>query len=157
MRRAMRTIALAIILLSSQGFAAEIPVKVVQITDGDTVGVIDAEKNYFKVRLSGIDAPERKQAFSDKSKEALAAKVFDKNIILDESGKDRYGRTLGVLLVDGRNINREMVAEGWAWQFVRYDQSVELRTAEDAAKQKRLGLWADPAPIAPWDYRKGVR
>ena len=129
----------------------------VQITDGDTVGVIDAKKNYFKVRLSGIDSPERKQAFSDKSKEALAAKVFDKNIILDESGKDRYGRTLGVLLLNGRNINREMVAEGWAWQFVRYDKSAELRAAEDSAKQKRIGLWADPAPVAPWDYRKGVR
>lgn len=153
----MRTVALAIFLVSSHAFATDISVKVVQITDGDTVGVIDAEKNYFKVRLSGIDAPERKQAFSDKSKEALAGKVFEKELILKESGKDRYGRTLGVLLLDGRNINREMVAEGWAWQFVRYDKSAELRTAEDSAKQKRIGLWADPAPIAPWDYRKGIR
>lgn len=139
--------------LPTHAQAAEIPVKIIQITDGDTVGMIDAEKRYFKVRLSGIDSPERKQAFSDKAKEALSAKVFEKDIVLDESGKDRYGRVLGVLKLEGRNINREMVAEGWAWQFVRYDKSVELRDAEADARAKKLGLWADAMPVAPREYR----
>jgi endonuclease YncB( thermonuclease family) len=130
--------------------AAEIPVKVVAITDGDTVGVIDAENRYFKVRLVGIDAPEKKQPFSAKSKEALSAKVFEKYVVLD----DRYGRTLGVLLVDGKSVNQELVAEGWAWQYVNFDKTAELREAQESARKAKLGLWADREPVAPLEFRK---
>lgn len=149
--------ALILLGLACPTLSAEYPVKVVAITDGDTIGVIDAEKRYFKVRLAGIDAPERKQAFSEKNKEALAAKIFEKVVILDDRGKDRYCRTLGVIKLDRRNINGEMVAECWAWQFVRYDKSAELRTAGSYARRNRLGLWNDKAPIAPCDYRKSAR
>jgi endonuclease YncB( thermonuclease family) len=152
----LRALILSVTLLT-QAQAAEIPVRVIQITDGDTVGVIDSENRSFKVRLSGIDAPEKKQAFSDKSKQALSAKVFEKDIVLETTSKDRYGRTLAVLKLDGRNINRELVAEGWAWQYLKYDQSKELREAEASARQKRLGLWADPMPVAPWEFRASVR
>jgi endonuclease YncB( thermonuclease family) len=149
---------LVLLGLHGQTVASELlPVKVVSITDGDTVGVINADKRYFKVRLEGIDAPEQKQAFGTKSKEALAAKVHERDIILDEHGKDWYGRTLGVLKVDGRDINREMVAEGWAWQFVQYDKSAALRDAQANAKRERLGLWADAQPVAPWEFRKQER
>jgi micrococcal nuclease len=90
----MKAIAAAINLVCSSVLAAEIPVKVVRITDGDTTGVIDADKNYFKVRLSSIDAPESGQAFSTKSKEALAAKFFDREILLEEQARIGMGARL---------------------------------------------------------------
>lgn len=144
--------ALALIAMASQSLADE--VKVIAITDGDTVRVIDSGKGEIRVRLDGIDAPERKQPFSDKSKQALSEKVFGKTVELEDKGKDRYGRTIGILMVDGRNINREMVAEGWAWWYRKYAPgNTELEQAETAAREKRLGLWADPMPVPPWDFR----
>lgn len=123
------------------------------ITDGDTVGVIDGEKRYFKVRLSGIDSPAKKQAFHEKSKQALADKVFEKDVSLVEAGKDRYGRVLGTLKIGGRNINCELVAEGWAWQLLKYDKAVELEKAEASARKSKAGLWADATPVVPWEFR----
>jgi micrococcal nuclease len=133
--------------------AAEIAVKVVAITDGDTVGVIDAEKSYFKVRLHGIDSPEKKQAYHEKATQALSGKVFQKDVVLDERGKDRYGRVIAVLKLDGRNINRELVEEGFAWQWDKYDKLGEFTEAHASAKEKKAGLWQDAVPVAPWEFR----
>ena len=84
----------------------------------------------------------------------MSDKVFGKKVTLEGQGEDDYGRTLGTLKLDGRNINREVVAEGWAWQYVHFDKSVELRTAQERAKKMKLGLWVDDAPIVPWEYRR---
>lgn len=145
----------AITLVALAGQALAIEVKVVAITDGDTVKVLTPEKKEIKVRLAGIDAPEKKQAFSEKSKQALSEKVFGKTVDLKEEGKDRYGRTIGTLTLEGRNINREMVAEGWAWWFEKYaPRDTVLRDAEAAARKQKMGLWAEPMPIPPWEFRK---
>ena len=143
-----------LLALAWPAWAADLEVKVVGISDGDTVLALDEKKNEIKVRLAGIDAPEFRQAFGTKSKEALSAKVFGKRVTLESHGEDDFGRTLGKLKIDDRNINLEMVAEGWAWQYVHFDKSVELRTAQERAKKMKLGLWADDAPLAPWDYRR---
>jgi micrococcal nuclease len=95
--------------------AADLSVKVVGISDGDTVRVIDDKKKEFKVRLSGIDAPEFGQVFGTESNEALSEKLLGKKVTLKSHGEDDYGRTLGTLMLDKRNISQEMVAEGWAW------------------------------------------
>ena len=145
----------AIALIAVAGHALAGEVKVVAITDGDTVKVLTPEKKEIKVRLAGIDAPEKKQAFSEQSKQALSEKVFGKTVDLKDDGKDRYGRTIGVLTLEGRNINREMVAEGWAWWFEKYaPRDIALKEAEAAARAQKLGLWADPMPIPPWEFRK---
>lgn len=147
--------------------ARRVACQVVGIMDGDTIKVrVDGVQT--TVRLEGIDAPERKQAYGTKAKEQLAALLEGKAVSIVPQGKDRYGRVLArVMAVGGmskseiRNpkaeavdVNVAMVRSGYAWQFVRYDRSAELAAAQrDAAAAKR-GLWQDPEPVAPWVWRK---
>jgi micrococcal nuclease len=127
--------------------------KVVSIADGDTVTVL-VDKTQHRIRLVGIDAPEGGQAFGNKAKMALGDKVFGKEVKVEWKERDRYKRILGTIYLEGRWINNEMVAEGWAWHYTYYSKDQELAKAEAAAKEAKKGLWADPNPIPPWDYRK---
>jgi micrococcal nuclease len=130
---------------------------VVKIADGDTLTLL-VGKTQVKVRLDGIDTPERVQPFGRKAGQALAKTVFGKVVQVDDLGKDRYGRTLGIVRLDERNINLELVQEGWAWWYRKYaPKTKELATAEAAARKAKRGLWADPKPIPPWDWRKSER
>lgn len=127
--------------------------EVIRILDGDTVEVLDAEKQTHRVRLANIDAPERKQAFGEVSRQALASMAFRQHVTVLDTGGDRYGRRIGVLTVDGLNLNREMVAQGMAWVYTLYNKDKKLTVLEETARAGRLGLWADTNPIAPWDFR----
>jgi micrococcal nuclease len=111
---------LIFILFSITAFA--LTGKVVSIADGDTLTVLTPEKQQIKVRLSGIDTPERKQAFGTQAKQALSSKVFSKTIRVRDNGKDRYGRTLGDLYLGERWINLELVSEGCAWHYKAYSK-----------------------------------
>ncbi len=126
--------------------------KVVGVTDGDTVKVLRG-KELFKIRLNGIDAPETKQAFGKKSKEFMSDLVFGKEVEVIVRDKDRYGRLVGDVMIGGKSANAELVAAGLAWQYTYYSKDKSLAALEKAAKAKRLGLWADPSPIPPWEYR----
>lgn len=128
--------------------------KVIAISDGDTVAVLCSNNEQIKVRLAEIDAPEKKQAFGTKAKEALADKIFDKEIRLEGTKKDRYGRVIGKIYLGDRYINEEMIAEGWAWHYTEYSKSPELEAAQQHAKKHKLGLWADADPTPPWEFRK---
>lgn len=150
----MRWIAVALMALASTVQADEIRGKVVSIADGDTVTVLDAEKVQHKIRLQGIDAPEKKQAFGTKSKEALSEKIFGREVVVIWNEKDRYQRVLGEVHLGKRHINQEMVQEGMAWHYKQYDKSKSLADAEHEARAQRLGLWADKQPIPPWEFRK---
>lgn len=130
--------------------------KVVAVADGDTLTLL-VERTQVKIRLAGIDAPEKGQAFGSKSKDALADKVFGKEVHVETQGQDKYGRTLGTVFVRGRNINLEMVEGGWAWQYRKYDTSRTLAEAEAKAHKAKLGLWADPHAIPPWEWRAAGR
>lgn len=123
----------------------------------DKLTVLDAEKVQHKIRLEGIDAPESKQAFGTRSRQALGEKVAEKEALVVWEEKDHYGRILGDIYLDGRHINREMVEDGMAWHFKRYNQSKELADAETAARKAGRGLWKDLQPIPPWEFRKQVR
>lgn len=127
--------------------------KVVSIADGDTFTLLDAEKQQHKIRLEGIDAPESKQAFGTQSRKALADRVFNKQVTVEWKEKDQYGRILGHVIVDDQWINKQQVADGWAWHFKRYSKSAILADAENAARKAKLGLWADKEPIPPWEFR----
>lgn len=144
-----------ILLMAINTFALE--GKVVSIADGDTITILTADKLQVKVRLSGIDTPERKQAFGEKAKQALSYKVFGKKVTLKGTSKDRYGRSLGDVYHAGRWINLEMVQEGWAWHYKQYSNDQKLADAEVAARKIRRGLWSAPAPLPPWDYRRGSK
>jgi endonuclease YncB( thermonuclease family) len=134
--------------------ADELRGKVVSIADGDTITVLDADKKQHKVRLTGIDAPEKKQAFGAKSKARLGELVAGKDVVVEWTDKDTYGRILGKVTQSALDVNLQMVKEGMAWHYRKYSKSVELSRAEAGAKAGKKGLWADPNPVPPWDFRK---
>lgn len=132
---------------------ADIEGKVVAITDGDTLTVLVGTEQ-VKVRLDGIDAPERRQAFGTQAREKLGELCFGKTVLVRASGKDRYGRTLGTVVVAGVNANLEMVNAGLAWHYKQYSKDAELSRAEADARKARKGLWEDAEPVPPWEFRK---
>ena len=136
----------------------ELTGQVVHIADGDTLTVLDADKVQHKIRLHGIDAPEKGQAFGTKAKEALAEKVHEKAVRVVWKEKDRYGRIVGDVHLGDRNVNVEMVRGGWAWWYRTYaPKSKALEEAEAEARKEKRGLWRDKEPEAPWEYRKRER
>jgi micrococcal nuclease len=136
--------------------AAPGEVRVVSIADGDTFTGLTAGKERIRIRLEGIDCPERGQAFSKNATEALSELVFDQTVRLEESSKDRYGRTIAkVYLSDGRCVNEEMIRLGMAWHFKRYSDDARWAKLEKEARKARRGLWADKSPTPPWEWRKG--
>jgi endonuclease YncB( thermonuclease family) len=149
--------AAAVLALATTIHADEIRGKVVSIADGDTITVLDADKVQHKIRLEGIDAPEKGQAFGTKSKEKMSELVGEKEVVVKWSKKDRYERILGDVYLGDRHINLEMVREGMAWHYKQYSKSKELAEAEDEARKAKKGLWADKSPEPPWEYRKRER
>ena len=127
--------------------------RVVSVHDGDTLRAIDEAKVEHKIRLHGIDAPEIGQPFGNVSREGLTALAKGKAVAVHVEDRDRYGRTVARLEIDGRDINRQMVADGLAWHYTRYSDDARLAAAEREARAARRGLWRDAAPVAPWDWR----
>ena len=132
--------------------------KVVGVSDGDTITILTKDNVQIKVRLEGIDCPEKKQAFGQKAKQFTSDMAFGKNVTLKKSGQDRYGRTLGyIILPDNKNLNKEILKAGFAWHFKKYNKDAELANLEIQARKSKRGLWSDPNPIAPWDFRKAAK
>lgn len=134
--------------------------RVVGVSDGDSLTLLDAEKRQYKIRLQGIDAPEIKQAYGQKSKESLSKMVHGKTIQVHAYKKDRFGRTVGQVMLGDIDICLEQVRRGLAWHFKDYqdEQSAEDRErydrSEKQAREQGLGLWQDAAPVAPWVFRQ---
>ena len=134
--------------------------RVVRVTDGDTIVVLDSSNAQHKIRLTGIDAPERKQAFGTKSKEHLSDSVAGKFVVVDYSKRDYFKRILGKLLLNDRDMNLEQVRAGLAWHYKKYQKEQtqsdrELYSdAEIEAREAGRGLWRDPEPVPPWEQRK---
>jgi len=123
------------------------------IHDGDTVTCLDTEGKRQKVRLVGIDAPEFGQPFGDAARRALATKLAGGAVRVEGDARDQHGRLLGTLWIDDRNVNRELVAEGWAWVFGGFAPDDALLAAEADARRGRRGLWADPQAVSPAHWR----
>lgn len=130
--------------------------KVVGVIDGDTIDVL-VQGSMVRVRLAWIDAPERSQPFGHKSKQALSNLAFGKTATLNIVDRDRYGRSLGVVTVGAVQLNAEMVRLGFAWVYRQYSREANLLHLEADARDKRRGLWSDPDPIPPWDFRRQKR
>ena len=133
--------------------------RVVRVIDGDTVVVLDAGKEQHRVRLAGIDAPERKQPFGQKSKQYLAFQIAGQDVVVDWHKHDRYHRIVGKIIHDGQDVDLGMVRAGLAWWYRKYahEQSpadrVLYEDAENKARAQRRGLWVDPHPVPPWQWR----
>jgi endonuclease YncB( thermonuclease family) len=155
-----RAIAVALLAFAISSPAwADITGNVVGVADGDTITVLDADKVQYKIRLTGIDAPEKKQPFGNRSKQSLSDMVFNKTVTVETVKRDRYGRELGKVLAGGKDVNLEQVRAGLAWHYKAYErtQSATDRQAyadtENEAKAAKRGLWADSDPIPPWEWR----
>jgi len=150
----MKKLLVALMLLAFQSVAADtLSGRVVGVADGDTLTVL-VERQQIKVRLAEIDAPEKAQAFGNRSKQSLSDLCFNKTARLDVKGKDRYGRTLARVYCDGVDANAEQVRHGMAWVYDRYVTDRSIYQHQDEARTARRGLWTDPEPIPPWDWRK---
>ena len=145
-----------LLILSFSTYAGEmIEGRVVGVHDGDTVTLLLGGNQQLKIRLAQIDAPELDQAFGQQSKQSLSDMVFNKTIKVEKETIDKYGRTVGTLIVDSLDANKEQVKRGMAWVYKQYLHDNSLLSVEQSARQTRIGLWADANPIAPWDYRHG--
>lgn len=127
--------------------------RVVTVHDGDTVTCSDPEGREHKIRLVGIDAPEFHQPYGNAARQALAAKLTAGGVRVEGTARDQHGRLLARLLIGERDVNRELVAEGLAWVFGGFSPDEDLLAAETDARRQRRGLWADPHPISPADWR----
>ena len=128
--------------------------RVVGVADGDTLTVLDDTNQQHKIRLAGIDAPEKAQPFGQAGKKRLAELCYNKQATVEVVNTDRYGRTVGDVTCDGVHANAEMVRGGNAWVYRHYDKGFEsFYPLEEAAKEARLGLWAEDSPTPPWEWR----
>jgi endonuclease YncB( thermonuclease family) len=126
--------------------------RVVSVQDGDTISVMRGGRAE-RVRLDGIDAPERRQEFGSRAKQFLSEIVFGEIVTVDVRDRDRYGRTVGRVFVRGRDAGLEVVRAGLAWHFTRYSSDALLASAERDARSARRGLWTQSAPVPPWEFR----
>jgi endonuclease YncB( thermonuclease family) len=133
--------------------------RVIGVADGDTITVLDDSNTQFKIRLSGIDAPEKKQHFGQLSKKSLSDFVYDKMVIVDWKKRDRYERIVGKVLINGVDANLEQIKHGMAWFYKQYQNEQPLQDrldylhAQETAETARIGLWVDDAPVEPWVFR----
>jgi endonuclease YncB( thermonuclease family) len=136
--------------------------EVVGLADGDTLTVLDQSKAQHRIRLAGIDAPEKRQPFGDRSRQHLASLTFRKQVVVDWHKADRYGRIVGKVTVGEVDVGLEQVRAGMAWHYKAYEreQSPEDRAtyaaAEEHARAGHLGLWRETGPLPPWDFRRNL-
>jgi endonuclease YncB( thermonuclease family) len=153
---------LLIVFLSATCPAFAWEAKVIGVADGDTITVFTPDCRQVKIRLYGIDCPERRQAFGNRARQATQKLVDGKTVDVQSVETDRYGRTVGIVSIsDGITLNESLVRDGFAWVYPQYCRLKELcdslRLFEATAKANRLGLWEDKTPIKPWEWRKQPR
>jgi len=146
-------IAASLALAVSFSAWADFAGKVVGVADGDSIKML-RDREQVKVRLVEIDAPEKGQAFGNRSKQALEDLVKGQEVRVVERGKDRYQRTLGRVYRGDLDVNAEQVRQGLAWVYRQYSKDATLFPIEAEAKEQKRGLWRDPEPVPPWEWRK---
>jgi endonuclease YncB( thermonuclease family) len=149
-----------LVLLAHGAQAMEWVGTVVRIADGDTLTLLDDGKAMHRIRIDGIDAPERTQAHGQRSRLSLAALAQGRSARAECGKSDRYGREVCRVIVDGVDVGLEQVRRGWAWHYTKYahEQPPSARLAyaraEEEARRARHGLWSEGSPTPPWDYRR---
>ena len=132
--------------------------KVIAIADGDTFTLLDSDNRQERVRLYGVDCPEKNQPFGQVARKRLSALVFGKPVRLESRGRDRYKRVLALVWVnDTVLVNTQLLKEGLAWHYDRYDDDPQWEALEQVAREERVGLWTEPSPTEPWNWRKADR
>ncbi len=153
---------LLLVFFTNSLLADSIIGRVIKVSDGDTITILDSLKKQHKVRLIGIDAPEKRQAFGKVSKTHLSTLIFGKNVRVEYKKNDRYGRILGKVIYNGKDINLEQIKAGLAWHYKRFEkeQYVDDRKiysdSELEAKAKKLGIWSMKNIVPPWEFRREI-
>ena len=138
----------------------ELAGKVIRVADGDTITILDTAQAHHTIRLMGIDAPEKGQPFGTQSRESLSSMVAGRNVTVQWHKRDRYGRLVGQVFADSHDVGLIQVERGLAWHYKAYEREQrpedarEYAQAEVGASAARSGLWADPGPIPPWEWRR---
>lgn len=168
----VRALPLLLALLAQSPCAAVLEGRVIHVADGDTLTVLDDQQHSHKIRLAGIDAPERGQPFGRKATEALAALAKNQRVTIDGGKTDRYQRLIAIVKVatagcatctPGTDVGLALVVAGLAWHYHAYERKQKVsdrelyRDAENGARSRRDGLWTDSAPMPPWDWRRARR
>lgn len=148
---------IVIALLFSVLGLTEYKAKVIGITDGDTIVVLGSGNENIRIRLEGIDCPEKDQAFGSAAKKAASDFCFGKEVVIKTTGEDRYGRTLAFVYVGDSCLNEYLLRNGFAWHYKKYNSDPKLAEMERVARSKKVGLWAQSDAIAPWEWRKKTK
>jgi endonuclease YncB( thermonuclease family) len=160
MRRAIVLFTLTVLaFVWTQTFAGALTGSVIKVADGDTINVLE-DNTQHRIRLQGIDAPERKQPYGNASRIHLASLVAGKTVTVEWDKQDRYGRIVGFVIVNGQDMNLEQLKAGMAWFYRYYQKELTPDTrklyaqAEDEARRNKRGLWQDKNPMPPWEWRR---
>lgn len=140
-------------LAFSNAIPQELEGKAVKIADGDTFTLLTSNNTLVKIRLNGIDAPEKGQDFWIASRDLLGKLLSGHSLRVSITGKDRYGRLIGNVYADRLWVNGRMVEAGLAWHFLKYSNDPELAKAETLARKHQYGLWIQSSPLPPWEFR----
>jgi len=151
MKKILALLILSVCVLAAN--AEEFDAKVIAVLDGDTLLVLRNGAK-VKVRMANIDAPEKDQKFGMQSRDSLLEMVGKKQVRITSQAVDQYGRVVGLVSVDGRNVNEEQMKRGMAWEYSHYHSDRGYIALQSAAQQARHGLWIQPSPQAPWQWRK---
>ena len=161
--RAQVLVAIAFTVLSSSAYAETLVGRVVGIADGDKLTLLDTSNTQHKIRLAGIDSPEKNQPFGQVCKQSLSGLAYDHSAQIDWKKMDRYGRIIGKVLVDGRDVNLEQIRRGCGWHYKKYmneqilGDRLSYGKAEESAMVSKVGLWTDAEPVPPWEWRRDHR
>lgn len=151
---------LAFALAPQAALSATLSGEVVGVSDGDTITVLDADRKTHKIRLAGIDSPEKGQPYGQRAKEGLSGLAYRQSVQVEWSKRDRWGRIIGKVFVNGRDVCLEQLSRGLAWHFKRYESEQPLEDrlayarAEQAAREAKAGIWIDSEPVPPWEWRR---
>jgi len=159
MHHIQKVVSVAVLLLSLLVLSPSVhawPAKVVSVSDGDTITVLRPGNQQVKIRLYGIDCPEKKQSYGQKAKDLTSTLVAGRSVEVEQKDVDRYGRVVGLVRVDGAVLNEAIIQNGFAWVYRDYCKErfcSDWVKYEVAARQQKKGIWADPVIVPPWEWR----
>jgi endonuclease YncB( thermonuclease family) len=151
------TLFLLLILPLFFSFSKTITGKVIKVSDGDTFTLQVDKNTIYKVRINEIDCPEKKQAFGTKATKFTNDLIYGKYVKVEYDKFDRYGRILGTVKINNKNVSEELIKNGLAWHYYQYSKSKYLSDLENEARLKKINIWSDKKSIAPWEYRKNKK
>lgn len=132
--------------------------RIIKVSDGDTVTLLDNNNKQIKIRLYGIDCPEKGQDYYQVAKNYVSTAIYNKEVKVEIINTDRYKRSVGIIWpTENRNLNIELLNQGLAWHYKQFDKSKQYAEAENIARNQKLNIWKHKNSQAPWEFRKNKK